>query len=150
MSFGSESIGSASDSDSSTAGWRSRKVAIASGISVAPADSKEAMRRRPPRSPAIASSSASASASRPRIASVWRTSARPGVGEADAAHAALDERRPGLALERGDLLRDGGLGEGERLGGGGERAALGDLAQDSHAANVKHQQSLYRSCQSFI
>ena len=67
----------------------------------------------------------------------------PRVGQADAAHAALDERRPGLALERGDLLRDGGLGERERLRGGGERAALGDLAQDSHAANVKHQQSLY-------
>ena len=72
------------------------------------------------------------------------------VGEADAAHAALDERRAGLALERGDLLRDGRLGEGQRLRGGGERAALGDLAQDSHAANVEHQQSLYRSCQSFI
>ena len=72
------------------------------------------------------------------------------VGEADAARAALDQRRAGLALERGDLLRDGGLGEGERLGRGGERAALGDLAQDSHSANVKHQQSLYQIRQSFI
>ena len=63
------------------------------------------------------------------------------VGEADAAHAALDERRPGLALERGDLLRDGGLGERQGLGGGGERAALGDLAQDPHAADVKHQRA---------
>ena len=74
----------------------------------------------------------------------------PRVGEADAAHAALDERRPGLALERGDLLRDGGLGEGQRLRGGGERAAPGDLAQDPHAAHVKHQQSLYPTRQSFI
>ena len=63
----------------------------------------------------------------------------PRVGQADAAHAALDERRPGLALERGDLLGDGGLRERQGLGGGGERAALGDLAQDPHAADVKHQ-----------
>ena len=60
-----------------------------------------------------------------RIASAWRTSASPGLGQADAARAALDERRPGLALERGDLLRDGGLREGERLRRGGERAAAG-------------------------
>ena len=77
LSCGSASSGSASASDSSTAGWRCLNVAIASGISVAPADSNEAIRRRPPRRPAIASSSASASARLPRIASVWRTSARP-------------------------------------------------------------------------
>ena len=72
-----QSSGSDRLSDSSTAGWRSRKAAIASGISVEPADSKAAIRRRPPRRPAIASSSASASARRAMIASVWRTSASP-------------------------------------------------------------------------
>ena len=52
--------------------------------------------------------------------------------------------RAGLALERGDLLRDGRLRERERLGGGGERAARGDLPQDAHAADIEHQRSLYR------
>ena len=72
------------------------------------------------------------------------------VGEPDAAHAALDERRAGLALERGDLLRDGGLRERERVGGGGERAVLGDLPEDPHAAHVEHQRSLYPTPRSFI
>ena len=45
-----------------------------------------------------------------------------GLGEPDPAGAALHEHGPGLALERGDLLGHGGLGEGERLGRGGERA----------------------------
>ena len=74
---GTQSSGSDMLIDSSTAGCCSRKAAIASGISVAPADSKAAMRRRPPRRPAIASSSASASARRAMIVSVWRTIASP-------------------------------------------------------------------------
>ena len=65
-----------------------------------------------------------------------------GVGEPHAARAALDEDGAGLALERGDLLRDGRLRERERFGGGGERALEGDLAQDAHAADVEHQCSL--------
>ena len=72
------------------------------------------------------------------------------VGQADAAHAALDERGAGLALERRDLLRDGGLRERQRLGGGRERAVLGDLAEDPHAADVEHQRSLYRTPRTFI
>ena len=67
-----------------------------------------------------------------------------GVGQPDAARAALDEHGAGLALERGDLLGDGGLGEGERLGRGGERAPEGDLAQHAHAADVEHQCILYQ------
>ena len=65
------------------------------------------------------------------------------LGEPDAARVALDERAAGLALERGDLLRDGGLREGQRLGGGAERAADGDLPEHPHTANVKHQYFLY-------
>ena len=66
-----------------------------------------------------------------------------GVREADAAGTALDQRGAGLALERRDLLGDGGLGEGERLGRGGERAPGGDLAQHAHTADVEHQRILY-------
>ena len=51
--------------------------AIAAGMIDAPALGKATRRRRPPRRPAIASSSASASDSRARITSAWATSARP-------------------------------------------------------------------------
>ena len=61
-----------------------------------------------------------------------------GVGQADAARVALDEAGPGLALERGDLLGDGRLGVGEGVGGGGEGAALGDLSEHAHAADIEH------------
>ena len=64
------------------------------------------------------------------------------LGEAHAARAALHEDRAGLALERGDLLRDGGLREGEGLRGGGEGTLDGDLAEDAHAADVEHELSL--------
>src|SRR5215217_3225553 len=74
---GSVDSGSPSVIVSSIAGCLARKSAIASGISVAPADSNAAIRRRPPRRPAIASSSASASARRASTASAWRTSASP-------------------------------------------------------------------------
>ena len=65
-----------------------------------------------------------------------------GLREPHAARAALDEHRAGLALERRDLLRHGGLGEGERVGGGRERAAQGDLPEHAHAADVEHQSNL--------
>ena len=61
------------------------------------------------------------------------------LGEADPARVALDELAAGFALERGDLLRDGGLREGEGLGGSAERAADRDLPEHAHAANVEHQ-----------
>ena len=73
-----------------------------------------------------------------------------GLGQPDSARVALDERAAGLALERGDLLRDGGLREGEGLGGGRERAADGDLPEHPHAANVKHQKNLYHRPQKVI
>ena len=62
--------------------------------------------------------------------------------EPHAAGAALDQHGAGLALERGDLLGHGGLREGERLGGGRERAAQGDLPEHAHAADVEHQSNL--------
>ena len=72
------------------------------------------------------------------------------LGQAHAARVALHEGRAGLALERGDLLRHGGLGEGQRLGGGGEGAAHRDLAEHAHAADVEHQQNLYHPFRTFI
>ena len=68
-----------------------------------------------------------------------------GLGQPHAAGGALDQARAGLGLERGDLARHGGLGEGERLGRGGEGAVRGDLAQDPQASDVKHVQSVYQS-----
>ena len=73
-----------------------------------------------------------------------------GLGQPDPARVALDERAAGFALERGDLLRDGGLREGEGLGGGAERAADCDLPEHPHAADVEHQQNLYHRPQKVI
>ena len=52
-------------------------MAIATGISVEPAVGKEAMRRRPPRRPAIADSAASAVSRRARMPSACPTSVCP-------------------------------------------------------------------------
>ena len=67
-----------------------------------------------------------------------------GVREPDAARAALHELRPGLAFERRDLLGDGGLCVGERVGRRGEGALCRDLSQHSHPAYVKHKHNLYQ------
>ena len=61
-----------------------------------------------------------------------------GGRQADAARMALEQRHPGFGLERRDLLGDRRLGVGERLGGGRERAAVGDLLEDLQPADVKH------------
>ena len=84
------------------------------------------------------------------IASAWRTTASPASVRLHAARAALHERGAGLALERGDLLRDRGLRERQRLGRGRERTAYRDLAEHPHAADVEHQLNLYQSMQTFI
>jgi len=60
------------------------------------------------------------------------------AGQPHAAAVALDHRLADLALERGELLRDGGRREVERVGGGSERPVLGDLAQDTQAAGIDH------------
>jgi hypothetical protein len=66
------------------------------------------------------------------MSSAWVTSARP----------AVHERGSGLALQRGDLLRDCGLGIREGLGGGGERTLFGDLLEHPQAADIEHKYSL--------
>ena len=149
-SSGAESSGSAMISDSSTPGCSARKAAIASGISVAAADSNAARRRRPPRTPAIASSSASASPSRARIASAWRTSASPAsvsrmpralrwtsVQPASRSSAAI-------CCEMADCVKERASAAAR------ERAADRDLPEHAHTANVKHQRLLYHSLQKVI
>ncbi len=61
-----------------------------------------------------------------------------GRRQADAARQALDERDAGLSLECRDLLRDGGLGVGELLGGSGDRALPGNLDENLETAELKH------------
>ena len=73
-----------------------------------------------------------------------------GGGEADAARLALDQLHADLLLEPRDLLRDGGLGVGERLGGGGEGAAQRDLAQDGQEAEIMHNGTLSRGSRRII
>ncbi len=113
-------------------------MAIASGISVAPAVGKEATRSRPPPQPGDR-----------RQRRLGRLQAREdalgvaderlsGGRQADAARMALEQRHPGFGLERRDLLGDGRLGVGERVGGGRERAAVGDLLEDLQAGHVEH------------
>ena len=57
----------------------------------------------------------------------------------DDAGAPLEQARASLALEHGDLLRDGRGRVGEDVGGRGQRPAARDLAEDSQAADVEHQ-----------
>ena len=64
------------------------------------------------------------------------------VGQADSAAGAVHERGAGGLLESGDLLGDRGLGVGERLGGGGEGAVLGDRLEDPQLLDVQHNPSL--------
>jgi len=65
-----------------------------------------------------------------------------GVGEAYRSHATVDEGGARLALERGDLLADRGLGERERVGRGRERATGGDLPQHEEPPGIEHKRSL--------
>ena len=66
----------------------------------------------------------------------------PDVRQLGPAAGAGDERGADLRLERGQVLRDGGLGEHQRVGRGGERAVVGDRAQRAQAPEVVHKVSL--------
>ena len=135
---GTISSGSPSARLSSTSGCEARKVAIATGISVAPAVGKEAMRKPAPAHPGDRRDA------RPRpprgcarIPSVCSTSAAPAaVGRTPAI--ALDQRDARLGLELGDRLRDRRLRVGERVRGGREGAAGRDLAEHLQALHVQH------------
>ena len=126
------------------AGRSFRNAATARGTIVPEAVAKAAMRRRPRAWAATSPSSASAAATWAMMRSVWRTSTSPPGGEPDAARLALDQLHADLLLEPRDLLRDGGLGVVERLGGGGEGASQRDLAQDSQQSEIVHNVTLSR------
>ena len=64
-----------------------------------------------------------------------------GRREPAAAAVALEQLDAGLALECRELLGDGRSGVAERVGGGGDRPAGGELAQDAQAADVEHCES---------
>jgi hypothetical protein len=96
-----------------------------------------------PRAGESASSWLSAAVRRSRITSAWPDQQLAGRRSgARRARSARPGGVPASAFERGDLARDRGLGERERVGRGGEGAVRGDLAQDPQAANVKHVQSV--------
>ena len=117
----------------------------ASVTSVAPALGKLARRTRPPRSPAIAASSRSASASWAKITSARATSGSARVGQPHPARAPLQQGRAGLTLERRDLLADRRLGVVERVRRRGERSEAGDLAQHSQPAERRALAAAYRN-----
>ena len=66
-----------------------------------------------------------------------RGSTRPASVRPDAARGALEQLRARLALERGDLPGDRGLGEAQRLGRRGQGAAADDLAEHAQAGGVE-------------
>jgi hypothetical protein len=63
------------------------------------------------------------------------------VGQRQPPAVALQQDDAGLALQRGQLLGDGRRGERQRLGGGGDGLALGELAQDAEAADVERHEA---------
>jgi hypothetical protein len=65
-----------------------------------------------------------------------------GAGQPHAAAVALDHRLADLALERGELLGDGGRRQVQRVGGRGQRPLLGDLPEHAEAAGVDHAEIL--------
>ena len=58
-------------------------------------------------------------------------------GQFDPAAGSLHELDAGFALERGQLLRYGGRRKPERVGDGGDAAAVCELAKDSQARDVE-------------
>jgi hypothetical protein len=66
----------------------------------------------------------------------------PGVRELRAAAGAGDQRSADLGLERGEVLRDRGLRERQRIGGGGQRTVVRNRAQGAQAPEVVHKLSL--------
>ena len=71
-------------------------------------------------------------------------------GELETLRRAIDQLHADLLLEPRDLLRDGGLGVVERLGGGGEGASQRDLAQDAQQAEIVHNETLSRGSSTII
>ena len=64
--------------------------------------------------------------------------AQADLGQGQAAGGAVDEAHPQPLLQCGDVLADGGLGQAQRVGGGGEAAQLGHLREHRHACEPVH------------
>ena len=61
-----------------------------------------------------------------------------GRGQGHAPAGALEQRHAGLALQGGELLRDGGRGVRERVGDRGDRSPVGQFEQQPEPAHVDH------------
>ena len=107
-----------------------RKLATASGISVAPADGNDATRRRPPRTPRTAARSASAASTWAKIASACSTSVAPAAVGRTPRRSRTTSVAPVSASSRAIGLRDRRLRVGQRLRGGRERPARDHLRED--------------------
>ncbi|KDO11902.1 hypothetical protein DV26_04995 [Amycolatopsis mediterranei] len=62
----------------------------------------------------------------------------PNRRQRDAASVPVQQARPDVALQLGQLLQDGGRGERKPLGGRGDRAGVRDLGQHGQAVGVEH------------
>ncbi len=96
------------------------------------------MRSGPVRLSRVAASAADASSSTASTDSAYPASTTAGRGERHPPAGPLEQRHPGLPLERGELLGDRGRRVGERLGGRGDRAAAGQFEQQAEPVHVDH------------
>ena len=113
-------------------------ASTARGTIVAPAVANDARRSWPRRSSDSSASAASAASSSARTSSACSTSSAPASVRTTPRARRSSSAHPGLALERGDLLRDGRRRVGQRLGRTGQRPAARDLAQHPQPADVEH------------
>ncbi len=130
---------------SSTPGSRLRNSPIAKGMIVAAAEEIVDILSRPDWSPSSSPNSSSASWSRVRIPSAWRTSSSPASVRRAPPGWRSSRVVPRLALEQRDLAGDGGLGVTHRVRRGRERALTADLVKHSQPPRVQHNQKLYQT-----
>ena len=104
------------------------------------------MRSGPDRPVRAAASAAVAPSSAARTASACADEHRAGRGERDPPAGARQQRHAGLPFQGGELLRHRRRGVVVRLGDGGDRAAVGEVAQEPQPADVEHQLSLRVGC----
>ena len=122
--------------------WRSsrvspswaRTVRVSAGAKATAAVGNAEMATRPTGS--WADTSASAASIRARISAACADQPPARVGQLGRPRAAVQQRRPGLPLQRGELLGHRGRRVAERGGGGGDRAALGELPQQAQPVYV--------------
>ena len=132
------SAGSISEIIGSRPGCCRASAISAAGIIVRPALANVPMRSGPARPWRAPASSAAARSSCSSTVSACRTRFRPAGVSTTRRPLRSSSGRPGLPLQRAELLRDRRRGEGQRLRHGGDRAPVGQFAQQPQAANIKH------------